>query len=53
MKTITFDHEAVIRLRRLYEYALERGDEELMFDGAPLLVSYAKYLLEYLEARIK
>ena len=36
-------------LRSLYEEATFRGVEEITFQGHPILVSYAKYLIEHIE----
>lgn len=38
----------VKRLKALYKKAVENEDESFIFDGQEILVSYAKYLIEYL-----
>lgn len=48
-----FDLAATKRLRTAYELAVRHNHEAFQFDGQPLLVGYAKYLLEYLEAQLK
>lgn len=47
---IDFDLERTRHLRALYNEATSKGQTEFTFCGHTLLVSYAKYLLEYLEA---
>jgi len=35
--------------KRLYEKALKEGKEIFIFEGQEILVSYAKYVVEYVE----
>jgi len=38
-------------LKRKYEEAKRKGKETFFIDDAVVLVSYAKYLIEYLESK--
>lgn len=49
---VEFDRDKRERLRRHYEQAVKEQKESFTFDGHELLVSYAKYLLEYLDTRL-
>lgn len=51
---ITFDREKTKALRRAYEKAQQAGKERydtFEFEGHELVMDYAKYVLEYLEAK--
>lgn len=50
---ISFDLAAYRRFRRVYEKAVKEEKTEFEFEGREYLVSYAKYLLEYLETKYK
>ena len=39
------------RFKRAYEKARDAGLELFDFDGSPVLVSYAKYVVEYMEGK--
>lgn len=47
----SFDKDDFIRLKDEYEKALALQKEQFVFDKQVLLVSYAKYLIEYLESK--
>ena len=47
----SFDNEDFRRLKDEYEKALAQEKEQFVFDKQVLLVSYAKYLIEYLESK--
>jgi hypothetical protein len=49
---ITWDRAKRDQLRKAYNAALAAGKEVFQFEGHDLLVSYAKYLLEYLDSRL-
>ena len=51
MEMMTFTKADVIALRKRYEQVVKDGEEEFDFQGNQLAVSYAKYLLEYLESQ--
>jgi hypothetical protein len=51
--SINFDATNKEELRRAYQEAVSAGEESFYFDGSEILVSYAKYLLEYLDMTIK
>lgn len=50
--TITFDRPTYMKLKRAYNKARDENRESFTFEGHELLVSYAKYLIEYLEDRL-
>lgn len=52
-ETFSFDRENTKELRDAYDTAIVSGAERFVFHGHVLLVSYAKYLLQYLEGRFK
>jgi hypothetical protein len=47
-----FDKARKERLREAYDAAVAEGKEQFVFDGAVLVVGYAKYLLEYLDMKL-
>lgn len=47
-----FDRAALERLKKAYKAARESGASEFTFEGVPLLVDYARYLIEYLESQL-
>ena len=49
----TFDKEIYQELKECYNMAKQQNKEQFVFYGEVLLVSYAKYLLEYLKPLIK
>jgi len=44
-----FDDKQYCALKRAYKKAVEDGEEHFTFEGSQLLVTYIKYLLEYVE----
>ena len=50
---ILFTEKDLKELKRKYAEAMKSGSESFEFRGHPLLVSYAKYLIEYLEIQFK
>jgi hypothetical protein len=48
METITFDRRKVEQFRKAYNRARTAGETQFVFDGHDFLVSYARYMLEYL-----
>ena len=44
-----FDRARLRRLKIAYDKAVKAGVSQFEFEGEDLLVSYARYLLEYLE----
>lgn len=51
--TITFDRQELSNLKRSYTVAIRNKKDQFTFKGNELLVSYAKYLIEYLETKLK
>ena len=49
----TFDKEKYQELKECYNMAKQQNKEQFVFYGEVLLVSYAKYLLEYLKPLVK
>ena len=43
-----FTRPKYLKLRRAYNSAVNKGEQQFTFEGQPLLTSYAKYLLEFL-----
>jgi hypothetical protein len=50
---VTFTASEVGKLRKAYEDAKEEGKEVFEFGGNEYVADYAKYLLEYLEGKVK
>lgn len=50
---VTFDAKKVEEFRKAYVNAKENKAESFFFEGGEYLVSYAKYLLEYLDTKFK
>jgi hypothetical protein len=50
---IDFTRDKVELLRKQYDQAVRKGEQEFTFEGHPPLVAYAKHLLDYLEGRFK
>ena len=51
MEMMKFTKADVIALRKRCDQAVKDNEEEFEFQGNQLVVSYAKYLLEYLESQ--
>ena len=49
MKSITFTRAKLHELKVAYNWAKALGQTQFEFEGHPLLVDYAKYLIQYLE----
>lgn len=49
---VTFDAETLLRFKKFYKEAIRKKEEIFIFDGQEYLVSYAKYLIQYLESKI-
>ncbi|HEY6021358.1 MAG TPA: hypothetical protein VIY48_16075 [Candidatus Paceibacterota bacterium] len=50
---VTFDKPKRERLRKAYRAAIRKKQDKFTFDGNEYLACYAKYLLEYLDMKIK
>lgn len=50
--TVQFDRPKLERLKAAIKAAEAAGAETFTFEGHDYLVSYAKYLVEYLESRL-
>ena len=48
-ETIKFTPDKVTKLKAEYKKAVDDGVTSFIFEGHELLVSYAKYLIEYLD----
>ena len=53
MKQLSWTKEAFLKFKKAYELALNQKNESFFFEGNEFLVSYAKYLIEYLEPQFK
>ncbi len=51
-RSIHFDKAKRNRLRAAYEAAKGLGKDQFTFEGHEYLVSYARYLLEYLDTKL-
>lgn len=51
-RTVNFDRAKLRRLCAAYETAVAAGATQFTFEGSELLVSYARYLIEYLEGAL-
>lgn len=40
-------------LKNLYQQALENGEDQFRFKGNSILVSYARYLIQYLDTQFE
>lgn len=51
---VTFTRPELERLKVAYKQAAERhtANDSFTFDGHTFVIAYAKYLIEYLEARL-
>lgn len=47
------NERALNNLKKLYQVALEEKKSEFIFQESVVLVSYAKYLIQFLELKIK
>lgn len=52
-KTITFDRQELSNFKRSYTVAIRNKKDQFTFQGNQFLVSYAKYLIECLEIKLK
>ena len=53
MKKLSWTKETFLKFKKDYEIALKENHESFFFEGNEFLVSYAKYLIEYLEPQFK
>lgn len=52
-ESTSFDRPRLERLRAAHAKALAEGHQEFIFDGFNFDLQYAKYLIEYLEGKLK
>lgn len=50
---IYWNKDKLAKLKRMHHAAVANGQEQFEFEGHPLLTSYAKYLIEFLETKLK
>jgi len=53
MEYISINKSELANLKLAREKAIKNGHDKFLFQGKAILVSYAKYLIEYLESKIK
>lgn len=53
MNTINFTPKLLANLKEKYKLAKETGADVFIFEGHELLTAYAKYLIEYLDGKLK
>jgi DNA/RNA-binding domain of Phe-tRNA-synthetase-like protein len=51
--TTSFDKEKYDKLEKQYNEAVEKKETQFTFEDKPVLVAYAKYLLEYLKPIVR
>lgn len=49
--TLDINKESAKELRRLYAKAVKDGKDQFVFQDHPLLTTYAKYLIEYIDTQ--
>lgn len=49
---MNFDREKREALRKVYEQAIKEGKDRFVFEGHDFLVTYTKYLLEWLDMKL-
>lgn len=52
MTTVTFTPEILARFKRVYRDAVDAHSDTFMFEGKEYVVTYAKYLIEYLDGQL-
>lgn len=50
---VDFTPEKLAQLKKVYDQAVLAGKDRFDFEGHPLLVSYAKYVIQYLDTKFK
>ena len=53
MSDVIFTPDLFRKLKKEYNKAVSLKAESFMFEGNELLVSYAKYLIQYLETKFR
>ena len=53
MKQLSWTKETFLKFQKAYKVALKGDCESFFFEENAFLVSYAKYLIEYLEPQFK
>lgn len=53
MDYLNFSLEEYKEFKELYEHSVKSGIEQFQFQGLPVLTSFAKYVIEYLEQNLK
>ncbi len=48
-----FTKDMLKKFKAAYQKAIEEKKDTFLFDGDEFLVSYAKYVIEYLESKFK
>lgn len=51
MNEINFTRRKLVEFKRLYNQAVIDKKEQFLFEGHEVLVSYAKYMIEYLDGQ--
>lgn len=51
MKEINWTLPMLKRFKRAYKLAKMKAEDPFMFDGNEFVISYAKYLIEYLDSK--
>jgi hypothetical protein len=53
MTTVTWDKPMLEKFKKVYAKAVRSEAQEFSFQGQTYLVAYAKYMIEYLEVRLR
>jgi hypothetical protein len=53
MSEIEFTPEKLKKFEELYNTTIEAGEETFTFEGREVLVDYAKYMIEYLDDKLR
>jgi len=48
---IEFTREKALALKKRYQQAVAKGEEQFAFEGHDLLTTYARYLVQYVAGR--
>ena len=52
-QSINFDKPKFEKFKKVYAKAIEDGKTKFVFEGKDILVTYAKYMIEYLDGILK
>ena len=50
---LTLDKQGLISLKKSYQQAVKSKKKSFRFDGKEMVTGYAKYVIEYLQVKLK